>query len=204
MCLILNLPLSVSLAKKYSFFDSSPSLLSHLQYVSKSCCFFYQNIFKNWPLFPSTLVQVTFISPGCLPPNCFPCFLPCYLAVYVQDSCQVKNLCHFSTQSSTLTLQLPHCKNQRPHNFISYGSVPRLLYFSHAGLTVVPQTCQICSLLRISHWLNPLPRKFFPQVSTWLKPSSLSSLCSTVTFSVRPSWVPSPPRPSQLLILLYI
>lgn len=117
-------PLQVSLAKKYSFFDTSPSLLSHPQSVSKSCCFFLQNIFKNWPLLPSTLVQVTFISPGLLPSNWFPCFHPCSLSVYFQYGSYVKNLCHCSIQNSTLTPQLAHCKNQSPYNGPTLAHLP--------------------------------------------------------------------------------
>lgn len=56
-------PLSVSLAKKYSiFFDSSLSLTSHLQSVSKFFAPSFKIYFKNWPRFSSTLVPVTFLS----------------------------------------------------------------------------------------------------------------------------------------------
>lgn len=72
--------LLISMAKKSSmFFDSFLSLTSHLQSVSKFYCFFLQNIFKIWPLFSSTLVQVTILSLGFLPSSWFPCFYPGYL-----------------------------------------------------------------------------------------------------------------------------
>lgn len=38
------------------------SFTSHLQPVSKSCCFFLYNLFYNWPHFSSSVVQVSLLS----------------------------------------------------------------------------------------------------------------------------------------------
>lgn len=100
------------------------SLPSHLQSVSKSCCFFLQNIFKNWLLFSSTSVQVTYLSPGLLPSNWFPCFHSCYPSVYFQNNSHVKNPCHFSTQNSTLPPYLPHYENRSPYNGPTWSRLP--------------------------------------------------------------------------------
>lgn len=103
--------------------------------------------------------------------------------------------CHSSTQNSTPSPHLLHSKNQSAYNSLTWSlllstSFPTalscLLNFSHTDHTVVPQTCQKCSLLKIFHWLSLLPRKFLPQESIWLSLSSLSLFLLNY-FSVRPS-----------------
>lgn len=83
---------------------------------------------------------------------------------------------------------------------------PCLLYFRHTVLFAILWSSKHLSTSESFHWLFPLPRKQFPQISKWFAPSPYSALCSDITIAVRPTIpfkIPTLPLHSTLLALFF-